>query len=170
MNRANATAIAQAAIENGMRTLLRTDGWNKVRAGVTTIEEKFCRSPKSRSTWTLASGEGRKQFISKPDPISWPAGIPATFPASRLAAKRLWQFDAPKEATLPWGVSSAYPTRNPCRQNLSPSPGVRSQPRLNIAWLPLEHVFLRVVELPASNADELHSMVGLQLEKLHRYP
>jgi type II secretion system protein E len=38
MNRANATTIAQAAIENGMRTL-RTDGWNKVMAGETTIEE-----------------------------------------------------------------------------------------------------------------------------------
>ncbi len=38
MNRANASAIAQRAIENGMRTL-RTDGWNKVKAGVTTIEE-----------------------------------------------------------------------------------------------------------------------------------
>jgi len=38
MNRANATAIAQRAIEAGMRTL-RTDGWNKVKAGTTTIEE-----------------------------------------------------------------------------------------------------------------------------------
>ncbi|HTV75498.1 MAG TPA: GspE/PulE family protein, partial [Candidatus Baltobacteraceae bacterium] len=38
MNRANATTIAQAAMENGMRTL-RTDGWNKVKAGETTIEE-----------------------------------------------------------------------------------------------------------------------------------
>jgi type II secretion system protein E len=38
MNRAPATTIAQRAIEAGMRTL-RTDGWNKVKAGVTTIEE-----------------------------------------------------------------------------------------------------------------------------------
>ena len=38
MNRASATTIAQRAIEGGMRTL-RTDGWNKVKAGVTTIEE-----------------------------------------------------------------------------------------------------------------------------------
>ena len=38
MNRANATTIAQRAIEAGMRTL-RTDGWNKVKAGRTTIEE-----------------------------------------------------------------------------------------------------------------------------------
>jgi len=38
MNRANASTIAQRAIEAGMRTL-RTDGWNKVKAGKTTIEE-----------------------------------------------------------------------------------------------------------------------------------
>ncbi|HVY69113.1 MAG TPA: ATPase, T2SS/T4P/T4SS family [Verrucomicrobiae bacterium] len=38
MNRAPATTIAQRAIENGMRTL-RNDGWGKVMAGMTTIEE-----------------------------------------------------------------------------------------------------------------------------------
>ena len=38
LQRAPATAIAQRAMECGMRTL-RMDGWNKVRAGVTTIEE-----------------------------------------------------------------------------------------------------------------------------------
>src|SRR3954470_13128026 len=38
LNRAPASTIAQKAIEQGMRTL-RTDGWNKVRAGLTTIEE-----------------------------------------------------------------------------------------------------------------------------------
>jgi type II secretion system protein E len=38
MNRSPASTLAQKAIESGMRTL-RTDGWNKVRAGMTTIEE-----------------------------------------------------------------------------------------------------------------------------------
>lgn len=38
MNRSPASTIAQRAIEAGMRTL-RTDGWNKVRSGSTTIEE-----------------------------------------------------------------------------------------------------------------------------------
>ncbi|MCU0788698.1 MAG: Flp pilus assembly complex ATPase component TadA [Verrucomicrobia bacterium] len=38
LQRAAASTIAQAAIEDGMRTL-RVDGWNKVRNGVTTIEE-----------------------------------------------------------------------------------------------------------------------------------
>ncbi len=38
LSRAPATSIAQRAMEAGMRTL-RTDGWNKVKAGETTIEE-----------------------------------------------------------------------------------------------------------------------------------
>ncbi len=38
MNRAPATEIAQMARRDGMRTL-RDDGWRKVRAGVTTVEE-----------------------------------------------------------------------------------------------------------------------------------
>jgi type II secretory ATPase GspE/PulE/Tfp pilus assembly ATPase PilB-like protein len=38
LNRSAASTIAQKAMENGMRTL-RTDGWNKVKTGKTTIEE-----------------------------------------------------------------------------------------------------------------------------------
>jgi type II secretory ATPase GspE/PulE/Tfp pilus assembly ATPase PilB-like protein len=38
LSRAPASTIAQKAIEFGMRTL-RIDGWNKVRAAQTTIEE-----------------------------------------------------------------------------------------------------------------------------------
>jgi type II secretion system protein E len=38
LGRAAASTIAQKAMELGMRTL-RTDGWNKVRNGITTIEE-----------------------------------------------------------------------------------------------------------------------------------
>src|ERR1700690_2857301 len=44
MNRSSSTAIAQRAMEAGMRTL-RTDGWNKVKAGVTTIEEVLRVTP-----------------------------------------------------------------------------------------------------------------------------
>jgi type II secretory ATPase GspE/PulE/Tfp pilus assembly ATPase PilB-like protein len=38
LSRAASSTIAQRAIEQGMRTL-RDDGWNKVRNGITTIEE-----------------------------------------------------------------------------------------------------------------------------------
>jgi Na+-transporting methylmalonyl-CoA/oxaloacetate decarboxylase gamma subunit len=44
------------------------------------------------------------------------------------------------------------------------------QRKLNIAWLPPERVFLRVVQFPASDFDETVSMVELQLEKLSPMP
>ena len=44
------------------------------------------------------------------------------------------------------------------------------QPKVNIAWLPSDQVFLRVVQLPASEYSELLAMVELQLEKLSPLP
>ncbi len=44
------------------------------------------------------------------------------------------------------------------------------QPKLNIAWLPPEHVFLRAIQLPKSDLAETQSMVELQLEKLSPMP
>jgi hypothetical protein len=42
--------------------------------------------------------------------------------------------------------------------------------KLNVAWLPAEHVFLKVVELPQSSFEETVSMVELQLERLSPMP
>jgi hypothetical protein len=44
------------------------------------------------------------------------------------------------------------------------------QPKLNIAWLPAEKIFLRVLQLPVADAAETASMVELQLEKLSPLP
>src|SRR3954462_5277574 len=45
------------------------------------------------------------------------------------------------------------------------------QPKLNIAWLPQDQVFLRVVQLPRSeDPAETRSMVDLQLEKISPMP
>lgn len=44
------------------------------------------------------------------------------------------------------------------------------QPRLNVAVLPPDSVFLRVVQLPESSFSETFSMVELQLEKLSPIP
>lgn len=44
------------------------------------------------------------------------------------------------------------------------------QPKLNIAWLPADKVFLRVIQLPKSDFAETQSMVELQLEKLSPLP
>jgi hypothetical protein len=42
--------------------------------------------------------------------------------------------------------------------------------KLNLAWLPVEQVFLRVTHLPSNDPAELQSMVELQLEKLSPLP
>ena len=56
LNRAPASTIAQKAIDFGMRTL-RTDGWNKVRNGQTTIEEVLRVTQIEEHLDALAEGE-----------------------------------------------------------------------------------------------------------------
>jgi hypothetical protein len=85
-------------------------------------------------------------------------------------AKRLWQFDAKGG-----GFVLGREKRVPHAEQLPPKFVAKTwsslwQPKLNVAWLPPENVFLRVVELPASNADETFSMVELQLEKFSPLP
>lgn len=85
-------------------------------------------------------------------------------------AKRLWQFHAKGH-----GFALAREQRVPHADRLPANWVGKSwttlwQPKLNIAWLPSENVFLRVVELPAANLEETTSMVELQLEKLSPFP
>ncbi|MST94937.1 MAG: hypothetical protein EXS33_06670 [Pedosphaera sp.] len=44
------------------------------------------------------------------------------------------------------------------------------QKKLNVAWLPADKIFLRVVQLPASDFAEMQSMLELQLEKISPLP
>ncbi len=62
MNRSSATTIAQHAIEAGMRTL-RTDGWNKVMGGQTTIEEVLRVTQIEEHLDVLAEGSNKLQRI-----------------------------------------------------------------------------------------------------------
>jgi type II secretion system protein E len=63
MNRASSTSIAQRAMEAGMRTL-RTDGWNKVKAGTTTIEEVLRVTQIEEHMDSLIEGD-KTQIISR---------------------------------------------------------------------------------------------------------
>ena len=63
MNRSPATTIAQRAMEAGMRTL-RTDGWNKVKAGETTIEEVL-RVTQMEEHLSGLAGDEATQFVSR---------------------------------------------------------------------------------------------------------
>lgn len=44
------------------------------------------------------------------------------------------------------------------------------RPKLNVAWLPADKVFLRAIEVPKADAAEMRSMIELQLEKLSPLP
>ena len=85
-------------------------------------------------------------------------------------AKRVWHFDAKGG-----GFALNREQRVPHTDKL-PAKGIAKQwsslwsPKLNVAWLPAENVFLRVVELPASNFEETLAMVDLQLEKFSPMP
>src|SRR6266542_918105 len=85
-------------------------------------------------------------------------------------ARQLWQF----------ATGNSQVTLNAEQRLVSPSPlparlvtkdwRALWQKKLNVAWLPAEQVFLRVVHLPKCDPAELRSMVDLQLEKLAPLP
>ena len=85
-------------------------------------------------------------------------------------AKRLWQFDAKGRDFVLGREQRVAHTDTLPGKGIAKSWASLWQPRLNIAWLPPEDVFLRVVELPKSNLEETRSMVELQLEKLSPIP
>src|SRR5688572_10608326 len=86
-------------------------------------------------------------------------------------SKRLWQFS--------FRGDTAQLAREEVKLPAEPLPGrliskdwqTLYQPRLNIAWLPADKTFLRVLQLPPSDAaEETLSMLELQLEKLSPLP
>ena len=62
LSRASSTTIAARAIEQGMRTL-RVDGWNKVRSGITTIEEVLRVTQIEEHLDSLGDNERTAQWV-----------------------------------------------------------------------------------------------------------
>jgi len=85
-------------------------------------------------------------------------------------ANCLWQFDA-KGGGFALNREHRAALDEPLPPRLiAKSWGSLWQPQLNVAWLPPENVFLRVIELPKSSFEETFAMVELQLEKLSPMP
>jgi len=84
--------------------------------------------------------------------------------------RRVWQFDARRDGFVLKEEQSAQ------GDQLLPANLIRKnwrslwQPKLNVAWLPPEQVFLRVAHFPQSTFEETLAMVELQLEKLSPLP
>jgi hypothetical protein len=82
-------------------------------------------------------------------------------------ANRLWQFDARGGG---FALNREHHGPSLPSRTVAKSWSSLWQPKLNVAWLPPESAFLRVIELPKSNFDETLAMVELQLEKLSPMP
>jgi hypothetical protein len=85
-------------------------------------------------------------------------------------ARRLWQFDAKGGGFVLGREQRLAHTDSIPAKLVAKNWSSLWQPKLNVAWLPPENVFLRVIELPASNAEETLAMVEFQLEKLSPIP
>ena len=85
------------------------------------------------------------------------------------AGRQLWQFQAQGNYNLIREQKAAEGEALPAGVAKKSWASIW-QPRLNVAWLPAESVFFRVVHLPQSSFAETLSMVELQLEKLSPIP
>ena len=83
--------------------------------------------------------------------------------------RQLWKFSAEGERFVLEGeeklVNGSLPSQVVAKDWRS-----LFRKKLNVAWLPADKVFLRVVQLPASTPAEMLSMVEFQLEKLSPIP
>jgi hypothetical protein len=83
---------------------------------------------------------------------------------------RLWQFDAKGGGFALNRGHHAAPGESLPFNVIAKTWRSLWQPKLNVAWLPPENVFLRIIELPRSGFGETLAMVELQLEKLSPIP
>ena len=83
---------------------------------------------------------------------------------------KLWQFTNGASIKAPVleveiGAEESFP-----RKQVSKDWQQLWRRKLNVAWLPPDHLYLRVLHMPGSSPEELHSMVELQLEKISPLP
>lgn len=88
----------------------------------------------------------------------------------RADSGRVWQFDAGGKEFRLNREHAAQPGEALPPALVGKSWSSLYQPRLNVAWLPPEHVFIRVAQFPLSSPEETRAMVDLQLEKLSPIP
>jgi len=189
MNRAPATTIAQTAIEHGMRTL-RQDGWKKVQAGLTTIEEVL-RVTQIEDTsmgwedWTSDGPPTQRQQYEGRGQNHYPSFLPSSFfllPFLTCLAGITATYSRP---TPPAGASGSSTRPGMASGSTASTPSLLASPsakrRCQILGFALaqetqcrpaasDEVFLRVLQLPTADETEARQIVELQLERLSPLP
>lgn len=88
----------------------------------------------------------------------------------RGGGRHLYQFYIAKGAIAPGSQWESAADKPLPPQAVARDWRLLVRPRLDIAWMPPESVFLRAVQLPACAPEELAGMVEFQLEKLSPMP
>ncbi len=84
---------------------------------------------------------------------------------------RFWRFGVQSGGNVSLSTDRSGNVAPPARRRYSEkSWNALWQPKLNITLLPVEQVFLRVLQLPKCSFDELFSMVEFQLERISPLP
>lgn len=86
------------------------------------------------------------------------------------ALSQLWRFNAEGEGFSFTHEQSFLPSESVSSSHTDKTWGTLFRPKLNLAWLPIQNVFLRVIHLPTSDPAEIASMIEIQLEKLSPLP
>jgi len=89
--------------------------------------------------------------------------------ATGAEARRLWQFDA-KGRDFKLGRELTIRGGDPLPDVVKKSWSSLWQPKLNVACLPPDRVFLRAAQFPQASFAETLAMVDLQMEKLSPMP
>lgn len=85
-------------------------------------------------------------------------------------APRLWHFTFRNRRPVLQTQKAISGTEPPPPRLVRKSWQALLSPVVNVAWLPANEVFLRVVHLPTDNPDEVPDMIEFQLEKLSPLP
>ncbi len=88
----------------------------------------------------------------------------------RPNSRRLWHFGIEKQKPVLQSETPVAETGLLSNSSVGKDWRAAIQPRLNVAWLPLGRVYLRLLHLPSNETAELQSMIELQLEKLSPIP
>jgi hypothetical protein len=131
--------------------------------------------------WFRSSRKKPSQAVAASLPV--PSRVSAKLPKSALRnvqacnvlqsspeARQLWNFEARSGGFVLNRQQTSRADESLPASLVRKSWGTLFQRKLNVAWLPPEHVFLRVAQFPASDFAETLSMVELQLEKLSPMP
>jgi hypothetical protein len=139
----------------GLNLLLKSRSGTKAGEAVSSTPEADgapAVSPPARS------GAVRKQTLSSCNVLY-----------SGADRREVWHFDAHRNFHLSRGQVVTLDEELPAGM-VQKTWGSLWQPKLNVAWLPADSVFLRVVHLPRSSYEETVAMMELQLEKLSPIP